>query len=59
VASTNDVRDAEALPDLLQDAPGKIEQVSADGGYDQRKCYEILKKHGAKAANPPLKSAKL
>jgi hypothetical protein len=32
VVSTNDVSDAEALPDLLQDAPGGIEQVSADGG---------------------------
>jgi hypothetical protein len=39
VASTNDVSDAEALPDLLQDAPGEIEQVSADGAYDQRRCY--------------------
>lgn len=59
VASTNDVSDAEALPDLLQDAPGKIEQVSADGGYDQRKCYEILNEHGAKAAIPPRKGAKI
>jgi hypothetical protein len=40
VASTNDVTDAEALPDLLQDVPGEIEQVSADGTYDQRRCYE-------------------
>ena len=23
-------------PDLLQDVPGEIEQVSADGAYDQR-----------------------
>ena len=58
-ATSNDVSDAEALPDLLQDAPGKIEQVSADGGYDQRKCYEILNEHGAKAAIPPRKGAKI
>ena len=32
---------------------------SADGGYDQRKCYEILNKHGAKAAIPPRKGAKI
>jgi hypothetical protein len=38
VASTNDVSDAEALPDLLEDVPVEIEQVSADGAYDQRKC---------------------
>src|SRR5215471_4389661 len=59
VASTNDVSDAEALPDLLQDVPGKIEQVSADGAYDQRKCYDSLNKHGAKAAIPPRKGAKI
>jgi IS5 family transposase len=59
VASTNNVSDAEALSDLLQDLPGKIEQVSADGAYDQRKCYETLNKHGAKAAIPPRKGAKI
>jgi IS5 family transposase len=59
VASTNNVSDAEALADLLQDLPGKIEQVSADGAYDQRKCYETLNKHGAKAAIPPRKGAKI
>ncbi|MBL8168880.1 MAG: IS5 family transposase, partial [Acidobacteria bacterium] len=59
VASTNDVSDAEALPDLLEDAPGKIEQVSADGAYDQRKCYDTLNQHGAKAAIPPRKGAKI
>jgi IS5 family transposase len=59
VASTNDVSDAEALPDLLQDAPVAIEKVSADGAYDQRKCYDTLNKHGAKAAIPPRRGAKI
>src|SRR5215470_6581885 len=59
VASTNDVSDAEALPDLLQDVPGKIEQVSADGAYDKRKRYDTLNKHRAKAAIPPRKGAKI
>jgi len=59
VASTNDVSDAEALPDLLQDLPGKIEQVSADGAYDQRQCYDVLNQNGAKAAIPPRKGAKI
>src|SRR5689334_6869869 len=59
VASTNDVSDAEVLPDLLQDVPGEIEQVSADGAYDQRKCYDALNRHGAKAAIPPRKGAKI
>jgi hypothetical protein len=59
LASTNDVSDAEALPDLLQDAPGEIEQVSADGAYDQRQCDDTLNQHGAKAAIPPRKGAKI
>src|SRR5262245_4198673 len=59
VASTNNVSDAEALPDLLPDVPGEIEQVSADGAYDQRRCYDTLNKHEAKAAIPPRKGAKI
>lgn len=59
VASTNDISDAEVLADLLQDVPGKLKQVSADGAYDQRKCYDALNKHGAKAAIPPRKGARI
>jgi hypothetical protein len=59
VASTNDVSDAEALPELLQDVPGEIEQVSADGAYDQRKCYDTLNRHRARAAIPPRKGARI
>ncbi len=59
VASTNNVSDAEVLPDLLDDVPGTIEQVSADGAYDQRKCYDELNKHGTKAAIPPRKGARI
>jgi hypothetical protein len=40
VASANDLNDAGALPNLLQDAPGEVEQVSADDAYDQRRCYD-------------------
>jgi Transposase DDE domain len=59
VASTNDVSDAEVLPDLLEDVPGEIKQVSADGAYDQRKCYDTLNRHQAKAAIPPRKGARI
>jgi IS5 family transposase len=59
IASTNNISDAEVLSDLLEDVPGKIEQVSADGAYDQRKCYDALNKHGAKAAIPPRKGARI
>lgn len=47
VAIANDFSDAEGLPDLLQDALRKIEQVSADGVYDRRRCYDTLKKPDA------------
>jgi hypothetical protein len=58
-ASTNDVTDAQMLPLLLADAPGKITQVSADGAYDKRKCYEAIKEHRARAAIPPRKGARI
>ena len=59
IVSTNDISDAEVLSDLLEDVPGRIEQVSADGAYDQRKCYDTLNRHGAKAALPPRKGARI
>jgi hypothetical protein len=59
VASTNDLSDAEVLSDLLEDVPGEIEQVSADGAYDQRKCYDTLNQHQARAAIPPRKGARI
>jgi len=58
-ASTNDVSDAEMLPVLLEEVPGEIVQVSADGAYDQRKCYDALNQHGARAAIPPRKGARI
>jgi len=59
VAGTNDVSDGEALPDLLQDVAIEIEQVSADGPYDQRRYYDGLNKYGARAATLPRKGAKI
>ena len=59
VASTNDLSDAVALPDLLQDLPDEVEQVSADGAYDRRQCYDAVHRQGAKAAIPPRKGAKI
>lgn len=58
-ASSNDVSDGEVLSDLLDNVPGQIDQVSGDGAYDQRKCYDALNRHGTKAAIPPRKGAKI
>jgi IS5 family transposase len=58
-ASTNKVSDAEMLPEMLEEVPGTIQQVSGDGSYDQRKCYEAINKHKARAAIPPRKGARI
>lgn len=59
VVTTNDITDAEVLSDILDGINGEIEQVSADGAYDQRKCYDAVRKRKAKAAIPPRKGAKI
>lgn len=59
VVTTNDFHDSEVLPDLLEATEADIEQVSADGAYDKRRCYDALSDRGAKAAIPPQKNAKI
>jgi hypothetical protein len=44
VLSGNDLRGREALPLLLEQVPEPIVQLSGDGGYDKRSCYEVLQK---------------
>lgn len=58
-ASTNDVSDGEMLPVLLAETSGKIGQVSADGAYDQRKCYAAIRQAKARAVIPPRRRAKI
>lgn len=58
-ASTNNVSDAEMLLVLLADLEGEVAQVSADGAYDQRQCYDAINQHQARAAIPPRKGAKI
>jgi Transposase DDE domain len=59
VASTADVSDDEAVPELLGPAPGPVRQISADGAYDKRRCYEAIEECGAKAVSPPRRAAKI
>lgn len=59
VVTTNDFHDSEVLPDLLEATEANIEQVSADGAYDTRRCYDALSERGIKAAIPPQKNAKI
>lgn len=59
VVTTNDVHDSEVFADLLEATEADIEQVSADGAYDNRPCYDALRARGATAAIPPQKNAKI
>lgn len=58
-ASTNSVSDSEMLPVLLDEVEGEISQVSADGAFDQRKCYDSINKHKARASIPPRRGARI
>lgn len=43
VVTTNDFKDSQVLPDLLDQVEEEIEQVSADGADDRRNCYAAIK----------------
>jgi hypothetical protein len=59
VASEAGVTDADVRPDLLEQVTGEIGQVSADGAYDKRKCYEALEEYAVKVTIPPRRDAKI
>ena len=59
VVTTNNVADSQVLADLLEQVEAEIEQVSGDGAYDKRHCYEAIRKRKAKAAIPPRRNAKI
>lgn len=55
--TTNDFKDSEVLPDLLEQIKENIQQASADGGYDTHEVYEYIEARGAKAVIPPRHDA--
>jgi IS5 family transposase len=57
VVSTNSFKDSQLLPDLLAQVDDEISQVSADGAYDSRNCYDLIRERKAGAAIPPQKRA--
>ena len=59
VASEAGVSDDEVVPDLVAQVEGEIRQVSADGAYDKRQCYDALAERGATAVIPPRRDAKI
>ena len=57
--TASSISDGEMLPKLLEQVPQTIGQVSTDGGYDRRTCYEAIARRQAKAAIPPRRGAKI
>jgi transposase len=57
VATTNNFHDGEVLNDVLGAIDESVEQVSTDGAYDHRHCYDEIAAKGAKAVIPPRKDA--
>ncbi len=57
--STNDFKDNELFSDLIDNVPGEINQVSADGAYDSKDCYYKAKQKNFFPAIPPRRGAKL
>ncbi len=58
----NEAADCEMLEPLLSQIPAdtQVEQVSADGAFDRRMCYEALRKRRVKRiAIPPQKNARI
>ena len=65
VLSSNNVSDGEVLASLLDQVEETIVQVSGDGGYDQRGCYEALQDRetdqgqSLKVTIPPRRGARI
>jgi transposase len=57
VVTTNKVHDGTVLKDILDGIEDKIEQVSADGAYDHRHCYDEIVERQAQPVIPPRKDA--
>jgi len=52
------VHDSRPLPTLLEQIPSPISQVSGDGAYDTRACYEAVLRRGATPTFVPRRTAK-
>lgn len=65
ILSTNGTSDGEMLPELMTQVRRPIRQVSADGAYDTRRCYEVLDQRAEQQgteitiAIPPRRGARL
>jgi hypothetical protein len=49
VVTTNNFGDGQLLADLLEQVESELSQVTGDGGYDDRQCYDAIRVRGARA----------
>lgn len=59
VCSDKDMADKHVLPDLLEQIPEQIAQLSGDGAYDYTTCYEALAARATRPTIPPRSNARL
>jgi IS5 family transposase len=59
VVTTNNCGDGQALADLLGQVTGELRQVTGDGGYDDRQCYDAIREREARAVIPPQRGARI
>lgn len=55
--SLSNVTDGEALPNLLNQTRRRINEISGDGAYDTRQCYEAIRIKQAVSLIPPREGA--
>lgn len=55
---TESVRlDGNYLPGLINEIAGEIDQITGDGAYDKKNCYQIAYQRGARGVFPPQHDA--
>ncbi|AFY71380.1 transposase, IS4 family [Thalassoporum mexicanum PCC 7367] len=57
--TSNQYHDGQILPELLNQIEDEIKQVSGDGAYDHRDCYDAISARQAQSVIPPRKNAKI
>lgn len=57
--SDNSFKDNELFEDLVDAIDGEITQISADGAYDSRDCYEKSLEEGINLVTPPRRDGRI
>lgn len=59
VVTDNSKADHQVVPELLDQVPDQIDQMSGDGAYDKRPTYTALRKRGIRGTIPPRRGARI